>query len=124
MNKCRVCANYMSGLDRCKYCHFEWVDEYPPSSDDFDILKIDHDIEWGHLQILDRLHYKHIECIMADMWGNDEIAYLIGCKGNNKDIAEALGVHEDVIYNDYEHSMIIINLFQEKFIRKYGRYHV
>ena len=52
---CKFCTNYMSELDRCKYCHFEFDEEYSPyKSDDWDILNLDESGDWEHIQIRDR----------------------------------------------------------------------
>lgn len=117
IERCRVCDNYLSGIKHCKFCHFEWATDYPPCNDiEWDILDIDDDIEWSHHQILDRLHYKGITCIHADIW-IDDLAYLLGCNASVRDVARALGVDERCIYNDYEHLLMIINLVEEKALR-------
>ena len=117
IDKCRVCENYLRGLDKCKYCHFEWSSDYPPTIDvPFDIFDLEDDVEWVHLQILDRLHYKKIDCLYADMWV-DDLVILIGCHAKNKEIADALHIHEEVVYRDDIHDLIILNLFQEKYLR-------
>lgn len=117
-NRCRVCNNYLNGLERCKYCKFKWADEYPPTSDDeWDILDLDDDIEWSHFQIIDRLYYKGIECLSADIWYDNELAYLIGVKGSSDEVANALGIHKECIFDDYEHCWMILNLFKERYLR-------
>ena len=113
-DKCDYCLNYLEGLDRCKYCHFEVDDFY--TNDDWDLLNLDDDEEWGHQQLLKRLHSKGVECLFADMF-IDNIAFLFGCNATNYQLSKVLGVSEDVIYNDYEHMLVIINLFQEKYNR-------
>lgn len=118
IEKCRVCDNYLAGVDTCKFCHFEWARDYPPTNDsEWDILDLDDNIEWSHLQILDRLHYKGIECLMADIWYNNEVAYLIGVHADTSRVARALGVYEECIFNDVEHGWMILNLFKEKYLR-------
>jgi hypothetical protein len=118
IGKCRVCDNYLPGVDTCKFCSFEWRTDYPPTIDvPYDIFEADDDVEWSHLQLLDRLHFKGIDCWSADIWFDNNLAYLWGCKGSKSDVALALHVHEEVIYDDVEHGFMIINLFQEKYLR-------
>ena len=110
----------MSELDTCKYCHFEYDEDYNPFKDDgWDILDMREEDGWEHIQIKDRLHYKGIDCWSADIW-SDDIALIVNIQGqcNNHDVAKALGVYEEVIYNDFEHGLMIINLFQEKCLRR------
>lgn len=119
IEKCRVCEHYYGGLDTCKFCSFEWATEYPPCNDwEWDILNLDDDIEWSHIQILDRLHYKGLPCLFADMWSNNNIVLLVGCNVFTSRIAEVLGVHEECVYNWSDQSFVIINTYQERCIRK------
>ena len=113
--RCDFCANFLNELDRCKFCHFEYEEFY--TRDDWDIMNLDDDVEWGHIQILNRLRSKGIDCYSADVWWDDNVAYLVGCKANNQELAGVLGVDERCIYNDYEHMFIILNLHMEKAIR-------
>jgi len=122
-SRCGYCGNYLTSVDRCKYCHFEYCEELNLKSDDWDILNLDPNVEWEHFQILYRLHSKGIECISADMWYRDGVAYLIGAKGSDDDIANALNIHKECIFNDYEHCWIILNLFMEKCYRKLDDLH-
>ena len=118
IEKCRVCENYLRGIDTCKYCSFEWAKEYPPTIDTpYDIFDIDDDIEWGHLQLLDRLHYKGIDCFMADIWFDNNLAILIGCNASSERIADALHISKECIYNHSDHSFVLLNLFMEKYYR-------
>ena len=113
---CRFCTHYKE--DNCELCQFEYDEHYNPyAKDDWDIFKLKEEDGWEHIQILDRLHYKNIECLFADIWFDNNMAFLIGCKKNENDVARALNIHEEVVYNDFEHGMMIINLFQEKYIR-------
>ena len=114
--KCEYCANYMSGIDECKFCHFEYDEWYV--EDDFDILNLDDDYEWSHLQILNRIHAKKLPCIFADMWSDDNLAWLVGCNVFTGKIADVLGVHSECVYNQSDQSFIVINLFMEKCIRR------
>jgi hypothetical protein len=115
--KCNICSNYLNGVDRCKYCEFEYDEEYNPCrDDDWDILDLDDNEEWSHLQIMDRLLYKGIKCYEADIWWNRNMAYLLGCDGKDHEIASALGIHEEIISNSCD-GLIILNLFQEKYLR-------
>ena len=115
--KCKFCKNYMCGIDGCKFCHFEFDEEYTPyKSDDWDILNLDENGDWEHNQIRDRLHLKGIDCYHADIWVND-MAYLIGCNANTSELARVLNMHEEAIYNQYEQGFVILNLYQEKQLR-------
>ena len=113
--KCENCNNYIKKLDTCKFCHFE---EKETEESDWDILNIDETKEWGHIQILDRLHSRNIDCFKADMWSGDNMALLYNCKASEDRVAQILKIHEECIYTDYENSIMILNLFQEKEIRK------
>ena len=118
IEKCRICDNYLPGVDTCKFCSFEWRTDYPPTNDaSYDILDMDDDLEWSHLQLLDRLHYKKIECLSADIWTDDNIAYLLGVRADKSRVADALHINEEVIYSDPDKGFMIINLFQEKYLR-------
>lgn len=95
----------------------------------FDILKLDEEedycAEWSHKKISKRLHNHGVDHIFVDMWGCDEIAFILGIDGNydvivNK-VAKVLGLHRGCIYYDSEHCFMILNLFQEKVLREnYG----
>ena len=115
---CKFCANYLTELDTCKYCSFEADDEKIREcnyqTEHFDILHLDEN-EWGHVQIMDQLKKHDVEFILADMW--DNIAFIIGCNANAHQIAKALHIPEKVVYDDFEHSLIIINLFELRYIR-------
>ena len=118
INKCKSCNNFLTKLERCKFCNFEYNEDYNPCAKyDWDILNLKEEDDWEHIQILDRLHYKNIDCLAADIWYNNDVALLIGNKGSDSEVAKALNVHQDIIYNDYEHGLVILNLFQEKFLR-------
>lgn len=114
--KCEYCANYMKGIDECKFCHFEYDEYYV--SDDWDIFDLDDDYEWSHLQILNRIHAKGLPCLFVDMWTDDNIVWLVGCNVFTDKIADVLGVHKDCVYNQSDQSFIIIDLFMEKCIRR------
>ena len=114
--KCEYCANYMRGISECKFCHFEYDEYYV--SDDWDILNLDDDYEWSHLQILTRIHAKGLPCLFADIWSDDNIAWLVGCNVFTDKIADVLGIHSDCVYNQGDQSFIVINLLLEKCIRK------
>ena len=88
------------------------------TSNKWDIFSLDDDEGWSHLQIQQRLAKEGIECIVADIWGNENMAYLVGCDTHNKlRIAMALNINEECVYVDDLHGLIIINLFQEKYLR-------
>lgn len=110
--KCNFCSNYMSELGRCKFCHFE----YEERKDDWDILDLPDD-EWEHIQILNRLHSQGIECISADIWFGDNMAFLLGCLADTDKIAKVLGLHEESVYGNLDSGLVILNLYQEKHIR-------
>ena len=114
--KCRICKKYNKDLDECLCCEFEF-DEDTPLYDDWDILELDDDYEWSHIQIMDRLKSEGIDCLFADIWTDDNMAFIVGCNERTHKIAGVLNIHEEVIYNDSEHSFIMLNLFQEKYIR-------
>ena len=114
--KCEYCANYLEGIDSCKFCHFEYDTFY--TRDDWDILNLDDDYEWSHIQILNRLHSKGLPCLFADILCENNIAWLVGCNVFSSKLAEVLGVHEECIYNQADQSFVVINLYQEKCIRK------
>ena len=117
--KCKMCSNYLSELDTCKFCSFEPDDSY--ARDDWDILDLDDDVDWSHFQILNRLHSKGIECIYADIWFDKNMAYLSGCFADSGKIAKVLGLHEEVVYGGLDNGLVILNLYQEKHIRKSER---
>lgn len=114
--KCNFCSNFMSELDRCKFCHFEYEERY--IKDDWDILDLDEADGWEHEQILNRLHSKDIDCVMADIYFSNNMAYLLGCFADSKMIARVLGLHEEVVYGGSDNGLVILNLYQEKCIRR------
>lgn len=114
--KCEICTHSING--HCEYCKFEYDEDYNPfKTDNWDILNLNDDVEWSHLQIQYRLWSKGIECLMADIWWDNNLAYLIGVKASRRDVADALNVHEEVVYDVGEMPLLIINLFQEKYLR-------
>ena len=120
-DKCTSCANWFQNLEQCKFCHYEFDNErYWCNDEKWDILELDDDVEWSHLQILYRLHSKGIECLSADIWFDSNMAFLIGVKASDERVARALGINKDSIYNDFEHGMMLLNLFKEKCYRKYS----
>ena len=115
MDRCSICENYLTGLaePRCKFCNFEWATELV--KDEWDILN--EDDAWGYeYAIRDRLWAKGIECLSADIWGNNDMAIVYGCC-NAYNLANALNVHMECIYTDDLHDIAIINLYQEKELR-------
>ena len=113
--KCNFCKKYDRDADNCELCDFEYDPAY--LSDDWSIFDLDDDFEWSHIQLLNRLNAKGITCIYADLWTDNNIAFLIGCNADSSSISRALNISEECVYNDYEHMLIIINLFQEKYIQ-------
>jgi len=116
---CKFCQNYLSELERCKFCHFEFDESYDPfKSDNWDILNLKEEDGWEHIQILDRLRLKGVDCYQADIWFGNNIAVLIGCMADKSVLSRVLNINEDVIYCDYEQGNIILNLYQEKCLRR------
>jgi len=119
MLNCKFCQNYLSELDRCKFCHFEFDESYDPyKSDDWDILNLKEEDGWEHIQLLDRLHLMGVDCYRADMWFDDNLAVLIGCLADSRTISRVLNINEEVIYRLDECGNIVLNLYQEKCLRK------
>ena len=116
--RCKFCINYEEELDKCKNCKFEYNKEYNPyKSDDWDILNLKEEDGWEHIQIIDRLYLNNIECLLADIWWDNNLAILIGTPSNTDTIADVLNVHQEVVYSLDEKGLVIINLFQEKYLR-------
>ncbi len=116
--KCKFCTNYEEELDKCKNCKFDYNKEYNPyKSDDWDILNLKEEDGWEHIQIMDRLYLNNIECLLADIWWDNNLAILIGTPSNTDAIADVLNVHQEVVYSLDERGLVIINLFQEKYLR-------
>ena len=116
--KCKFCKKYEHSTDSCKFCKFEFNEEYDPYlSDDWDILNLDEESDWKHIQILDRLHLKEIDCYSADIWWDNNMAYLLGIKSSVETVAKVLNMHKECIYYDGESDFMILNLFQEKYMR-------
>lgn len=117
MMKCNSCGNYMKELDTCKFCHFE--PSQSTAKGDWDILNLEEENGWEHIQIRDRLHSQGIDCYEADIWFDKNMAFLIGVDSQEiEKVAKALGIHRDVIYADGDHRFLILNLYQEKHLRK------
>ena len=115
--KCCICVNYNHNDENCSNCNFEYDEDLPWTDDGrWDILDINDDIEWAHLQIMYRLKAKNIDCLWADIWVSD-LAYIQGVTAGQSRVADALGIHKECVYCDYEHSFYILNLFQEKCLR-------
>ena len=86
---------------------------------EWDILHLNEEDGWEHEQIRDRLHLKGIDCYSADIWFEKNMAFLLGVDPWKSDkVAEALGLHREVIYTDGEHQFMILNLYQEKDLRE------
>ena len=139
--KCKDCMFYMDVLDTCMFCDYvsktecdedflievqkrinddkyvEHLKESLARDKKWDILNLKEEDGWEHMQIQQRLFDKGIECLFADIWFDDNIAFILGCKNGSERVARALNVHEEVIYNDFEHGLMILNLFQEKYLR-------
>lgn len=127
-NRCRICkhyvfnpnteAFYMEDHNECEYCKFEYDESLPYDNDDWDIFELDDDFEWSHLQILDRLDRKGVPCIAVDIWFDNNLAILIGCNAFPHKIASALNIHNEVIYVVGDTTMVVLNLYMEKHLRK------
>ena len=116
--KCSVCENYLRGVDRCKFCSFEWATTYTPCDDvSWDIFELDEEEEWSFIQIQDRLKYKGIDCLMVLNWCDDNVILLMGCNAYAHKIANALNVHKECIVQDLDYGVTVINLFMEKPLR-------
>ncbi len=118
--KCNYCTNYLSELDTCKFCSFEFDEEayFSPSYSDFDIMSMNEEDGWEHEQIMNRLRANGVDCFSADIWWDNNMAIILGVNpSKRREVAKALGINEDVIYTDGEHDYMILNLFQEKYLR-------
>lgn len=117
--RCKFCKNYDNVNDVCKFCDFKFNNDFDSyKSDDWDILDLtDEDNDWEHIQILDRLHLFGIDCYKTDFWFDNNMAYLLGVKASPEKIAKVLNMHRDAIYYDGESDFMILNLFQEKYLR-------
>ena len=118
LRHCSICKNCNIETDDCDLCEFELDESKFFAQSDFDILDLKEEDGWEHLQIMDRLYAMNIECLFADIWFDNNMAYIVGCDAHPSEVARVLGVHEEVVYNRSEHSLMILNLFQEKHIRK------
>ena len=104
----------MEGVGTCKFCSFEYEESY--SRDDWDIFELDWEREC-HNDILYRLWAKKIECLFADIWWNNDVAYLLGCFASTSSIARALNIHEESVYGNLDNGLVILNLYQERHLR-------
>ena len=110
--KCRSCSNFLEKLNTCKFCSYEQIDR-----GDWDILDLDDEEEWSFLQIQYRLKDKGIDCLQVINWFNGNVVVLIGVRAYPEKVARALNVHEAVICDDSDIGIMVINLFEEKYIR-------
>lgn len=115
MDKCKYCANHLSELDTCKYCSFEYDSNIV--RDDWDIFKLNWELDI-HKDILYRLWSKGIECVHADIWYDNHTAYLLGCFASPSAIADALNLHNDVVYGNLDNGLVVLNLYKELDIRE------
>ena len=116
-SKCHICENYLHGIGNCKFCHFEYDDSLPWTTDNFDIFSLDDDCEWSFLQIQYRLKSKGINVLQVLNWWGDNPIVLFGVTAHPSKVAKALGVNEDCIVSDLDIGIMIINLFKEKALR-------
>lgn len=116
--KCTFCTKYDHSREDCSVCQFEYDEHLPwTKDDDWDILNLNDDIEWSHLQIQYRLKDKNIDCLHADIWFDTDVAFIVGVKANAERVARALGLYEESVYMEHESSLCILNLFKEKYLR-------
>ena len=118
-NKCHICSNYLHGINRCKYCSFEYDDDLPWTNDtEWDIFSIDDDVEWSFLQIQYRLKSKGIDVLQVWNWCPDDNAIvLVGVRAYPDKVAKALQIHRESIVSDLDVGIMVINLFKEKYLR-------
>ena len=118
--KCHICSNYLHGIERCKYCSFEYDNSLPWTDPvDWDVLSIDDDVEWSFLQIMYRLKSRNIDCLQVFNWFDGDDILITGIREMYPDlIAKALGVHKECISLDSDVGICIVNLFMEKCLRK------
>ena len=117
--KCHICSNYLQGIERCKYCNFEYDDSLPWTDPcEWDVLDLDDDVEWSFLQIMYRLKAFKIDCLQVFNWFDNDDILLIGVREMYPDrIAKALGVHKECISLDSDVGICVVNLFKEKYLR-------
>ena len=113
--RCEYCANYMIGIDRCKYCNFEYDERI--TSDDWDIFNLNEDDGWDYMQILYRLHSQGIKCVSVDTYFDENVAFIIGCFASSSKIANALNLDIKSIYGNNDYGVVILNLYKEKAYR-------
>ena len=113
MEKCRSCRNFLWKLNNCKFCSYEHID----NKNDWDILDLDDEEEWSFLQIQYRLKDKGIDCLQVINWFDGNVVILIGVRAYPEKVARALNVHQAVISDDSDIGIMVINLFQEKYVR-------
>ena len=118
-DKCHNCENYLHGLERCKFCSYQFDDSLAWNDNSkWDIFEIDDEIEWSFLQIQYRLKAHGIDCLEVINWcPNDNVIVIFGVKSYPEKVAEVLGVHRDSIVSDSEIGIMVINLFMEKYFR-------
>ena len=63
-------------------------------NDEWNILHLDDNVEWSHHQIMYRLKSKNIECLAADIWWDNNLAYIIGAKARTERVKMELGVND------------------------------
>lgn len=115
ISKCKSCNNFLTKLERCKFCHFD-LKERRSNDKFFNLLSLD-DGEKLKFQIISHLYNKGIECLYVDVCSENNLVLLIGIDESKSKIAKTLGIHKDVIYQDSKHNLVMLNLFQEKFLR-------
>ena len=117
--QCEFCKYFLDERNICNYCNFEYDEKYNPFDKDYnwDIFDLKEEDDWEHIQILKRLHSRNVDCIFVDIWFGDNTAVLIGCFENPKVVAEVLNLHEESVYGNTDNGLIVLNLFQEKYIR-------
>jgi len=115
---CKFCKYFNEEEEVCFNCIGYELDEKKFfQQNDFDIFNLDDDVEWSHIQIMEQLKNNGIECTFVDMFTNNNMAWILGCNERDSKIANVLNIHKECIYNDYEHCVVFLNLFQEKYLR-------
>ena len=112
--KCEICKNYMTQIGSCKFCHFEYDEEY--RSVPWSVMDLDWDECEPHIEIAKRLWANKIKCLYADIYPDNTIAFILGCYANTHDIARVLGLSEEVVYGNNENGIVILNLFQQRYL--------
>ena len=113
--ECNVCKNYNMELDECECCCFEL--DSTKLSMGFDLFTDILEVDDAPSLLTEYLNKHNVSCLYSDVWGDTNIAFIIGCYTDKYTICKVLGLHEDVVSVDSFHGWVILNLFQEKYLR-------